>query len=61
MLLALIVEGGRAVARRYRLKRKEERTLRALASLSQHGLNDIGVPPGNIHEVARSAAKRSLN
>ncbi len=41
MLLALIVEGGRAVARRY---------------LSQHGLKDIGVAPGNIHEIARSAA-----
>ncbi len=56
MLLALIVEGGRAVARRYRIKRKEERTLRALEALSQHGLKDIGVAPGNIHEIARSAA-----
>ena len=57
MFLALIVEGGRAAARRYRAKRKEERTLRALAALSPHGLNDIGVAPGDIHEVARSAAK----
>ena len=61
MFLALLVEGGRAAARRYHAKRKEERTLRALSALSQHGLNDIGVAPGNIHEVARSAARGNLH